>query len=608
MYAYVKILKVSIAFLFLSILFSKSNESQVLQSDLDSLNTLTKRSPERAIRYARELLDKIVPLKDFNYEYKINNTLGEIFLDLQMYGQAMFYFTESKLIRKRMGKPNAPWNSLNIGNVYYQQEKYIEAREYYHEALGIFNSFEHNRDNRVSGRKVSLSNLGRIEVKIKNYDKALNYFREALDVSRKSPRFLAFQKAQEKNDIVYEGNANGVAYQHSLISSLYTMWGQYDLAIEENQKADRILKYVIEKSEKNPSLKAAKKLMGSNLSLLAEINTKLGKFEEALIQSREATQLLKDWPYSFVDHMEVESEFYNAQEKLYLALASLDRGLKICDIEGLHIRKISLLQNKLNLLKANKLERSALDISEEMNRLTVKVQEERMASLFEGLEHKTDAILRKEQLSKAKEKQVLISSLLGALLIIMGIIALNLRNKKRFIDQRSRLVKRKKQLVDQELKNKENDLARMSAYIVSKNDLLNSIVSDLEYHTSLIENKKDRRLMTPLKKKISEKIDESADWDQFQIQFSLAYPDFIEKLTAQYSDLRSGDIKLCCYLKMNMNTKDIAQITGLSVRAIENKRYRLRKKLNLKTDISLEAFLHSSNSIINDQISGNGVA
>ena len=141
-----------------------------------------------------------------------------------------------------------------------------------------------------------------------------------------------------------------------------------------------------------------------------------------------------------------------------------------------------------------------------MNRLTVKVQKERMASLFEGFEHKTDAILRKEQLSKAKEKQVLISSLLGALLIVMGIIALNLRNKKMFIDQRSRLVKRKKQLVDQELKNKENDLARMSAYIVSKNDLLNSIVSDLEYHTSLIENKKDRRLMTPLKRKFLKKL------------------------------------------------------------------------------------------------------
>ena len=81
----------------------------------------------------------------------------------------------------------------------------------------------------------------------------------------------------------------------------------------------------------------------------------------------------------------------------------------------------------------------------------------------------------------------------------------------------------------------------------------------------------------------------------------------LQKLTAKYSDLRSGDIKLCCYLKMNMNTKDIAQITGLSVRAIENKRYRLRKKLILKTDISLEAFLHSTNNIISGNISGNGV-
>ena len=103
MYHYSNIVKVFIAFLLLSILFGKSSENKVLQSDIDSLNTLTKKSPERAIRYARELLDKLVPAKDFNYEYRINNTLGEIFLDLQMYGQAMSHFTESKLIRRRMG-------------------------------------------------------------------------------------------------------------------------------------------------------------------------------------------------------------------------------------------------------------------------------------------------------------------------------------------------------------------------------------------------------------------------------------------------------------------------------------------------------------------------
>ena len=104
--------------------------------------------------------------------------------------------------------------------------------------------------------------------------------------------------------------------------------------------------------------------------------------------------------------------------------------------------------------------------------------------------------------------------------------------------------------------------------------------------------------MRPLKKKILEKIDESADWDQFQLQFTSAYPEFIENLTSEYPLLRSGDIKLCCYLKMSMNTKEIAKVTGLSVRAIENKRYRLRKKLNLDTAVSLDSFIHSFNAAV----------
>ena len=144
-----------------------------------------------------------------------------------------------------------------------------------------------------------------------------------------------------------------------------------------------------------------------------------------------------------------------------------------------------------------------------------------------------------------------------------------------------------------ELKKKENDLIKMSTFIVSKNDLLSSIVKDLEYHISLIENKSDRKSLEPLKKRISDKIDDSADWDQFLTQFSTAYPDFIDFLTEKYPKLRSGDIKLCCYLKMNMNTKEIAKVSGLSVRAVENKRYRLRKKLELETDVILDSYIHS---------------
>ena len=597
-------------FVFLSFLVGKDEEGVIKKEMIDSLNVLSKKFPERAIRYSRDLLSMIDPNNLDVYEYKLHNALGEIYLDLGMYAQAMSSFTEAKVIRKKIGK-KSPWLILNIGNVYYQQEKYIKARESYYRALDIFNSFSKDRPNQVTGRKVSLSNLGRIEVKIKNYDKALSYFKEALDVAANNTQYRAFKKSAKQNKVLYPGTARGVAYQHYLISNLFLQWGKYDLALEEIRKTDDILKTIINKNslkKENPSIQNINLLMGKNYSLLTEINTLLKNYDVALEQSRMASQLLKKWPHAFVDHLQIESDYFASKEELYLALESLDRGLKICIFQGLDLKEIELLEKKKNLLKENNLERSALDIAESIINKKNMIQKERMRSLFEEIEHKSDLMLRKEQLSKAKGRQVLVSSLLGAVLIILGIVVLNLRNKKKFTDQNAEFMKREKERINDKLKNKENDLAHMSTYIVSKNDLLNSIINDLDYHTSLIENKKDRRLMVPLKKKISEKIDESADWDQFQVQFSSAYPKFIEKLTSQYSNLRSGDIKLCCYLKMNMNTKDIAQIAGLSVRAIENKRYRLRKKLNLSTDVSLESFLHSSNNVNKQQISGNGVS
>ena len=106
------------------------------------------------------------------------------------------------------------------------------------------------------------------------------------------------------------------------------------------------------------------------------------------------------------------------------------------------------------------------------------------------------------------------------------------------------------------MKVKENELINMSAYIVSKNDLLGSILNDIDYHTSLIENKNDRNIMKPLQKRIQGQIDESADWDQFQMQFSGAYPLFVGKLKEDFPDLKIADVKLCCYLKMRIKKRN----------------------------------------------------
>ena len=58
-----------------------------------------------------------------------------------------------------------------------------------------------------------------------------------------------------------------------------------------------------------------------------------------------------------------------------------------------------------------------------------------------------------------------------------------------------------------------------------------------------------------------------------------------------YPDLTPGDLRLAAYLKMNLSSKEIAPLLNISIRGIENKRYRLRKKLELPEDTNLTEFI-----------------
>ena len=51
------------------------------------------------------------------------------------------------------------------------------------------------------------------------------------------------------------------------------------------------------------------------------------------------------------------------------------------------------------------------------------------------------------------------------------------------------------------------------------------------------------------------------------------------------------DLKLCAYLRMNLSSKEIAQLENISVRGVEISRYRLRKKLQIPTETNLFDFL-----------------
>ena len=82
-----------------------------------------------------------------------------------------------------------------------------------------------------------------------------------------------------------------------------------------------------------------------------------------------------------------------------------------------------------------------------------------------------------------------------------------------------------------------------------------------------------------------------ADWNQFARHFDQIHSNFLSRLKERFPDLSSNDLKLCAYLKMNMTSKEIAQLMSITIKAVEVSRYRLRKKLQIPSDVALFDYL-----------------
>ncbi len=561
--------------------------------ELDSLRELRPISPDRAIRYARSILDSL-NVDDRDLESRVMHSLGEIYLEIGLPYLALTNFIDSN--NKSLAKSN-PWNSISIGNVYASQEHWFEAKNKYYQALDIFSRRSQEVINNINGKAVALNCLGNVEFNLKHYDDALVFYKEALDVRRGSAKYKAFQRSLSASSPSFIGAGISVAYQHRLLAKLYADWGIDEMALEQLYASDSLLAYESKSKINGDKINSINRrryvYLGNNHSLKMVIYARQNNFYKVSSESKSALKYLENIPVHLAEHKANIAEIKIIQDSLYAALESIDNALKICELNGLSVQEIKYLEKKIEILTLNNLDKSALDAFSILVDKKQVLSHDRMDMLLESLIYKSKYEKNRKKLKDARSRELFIILISGIIMLLFGIIVLSYRNRRRSANQKALIHKQARQLVESNLKIKESELIKMSANIVSKNDLLSSIDKDLAYHISLIDNKADRKVLDPLRTKIKNKIDDSADWENFQIQFSLAYPEFVDELVSSYDDLRSNDIKLCCYLKMSMNTKEIAMLTGLSVRAVENKRYRLRKKLKLDTDMSLESFIHS---------------
>ncbi len=134
---------------------------------------------------------------------------------------------------------------------------------------------------------------------------------------------------------------------------------------------------------------------------------------------------------------------------------------------------------------------------------------------------------------------------------------------------------------------KNAELATSAMHLVQKGELLSKLKADLSQLAKGLENEKAVSEIKKMIKVLGEDDKMDDDWEHFAQHFDKVHSDFVTVLKEKHPTVTANEIKLSAYLRMNLSTKEIAQLMNISTRGIEISRYRLRKKLALTTEVSL---------------------
>ncbi len=124
-------------------------------------------------------------------------------------------------------------------------------------------------------------------------------------------------------------------------------------------------------------------------------------------------------------------------------------------------------------------------------------------------------------------------------------------------------------------------------------ELISYVLQEQQRNAFLLELKERIATTEPdrLTRLIDHQLNQEDRWKYFVVLFERLHPTFFGRLQVAFPSLNAHDLRLIAMLKLNLSTKEISALLGISPQSANTARYRLRKRLDLPPDASLEAFL-----------------
>ena len=157
------------------------------------------------------------------------------------------------------------------------------------------------------------------------------------------------------------------------------------------------------------------------------------------------------------------------------------------------------------------------------------------------------------------------------------------------IKQNQQIKKLEQIRLEEQIQSKNRELTSTALHLMSKNEILHHIQEKIsQMNDKGVDMPQDA--YKEIKFVIADSLRMDEDWQVFKRHFTDVHPLFFEKLKLNYPDLTTDELKLCAYLKIQLSTKEIARLINVTIAAVNKRRNRLRKKLQLSPNEDFDGF------------------
>lgn len=151
------------------------------------------------------------------------------------------------------------------------------------------------------------------------------------------------------------------------------------------------------------------------------------------------------------------------------------------------------------------------------------------------------------------------------------------------LKQKERIEKLEKENLKIEIREKDKRLATITMAGLQKKSLLTSLRERFNHIYETADTTNYKSGIRSVVQLLDKQLENSEEWELLEEYYNNIYDGLLDRLKVKYPMLTTADMKLCVYIKLKLNNKEIADLLSISPRSVEMARYRLRKKMNLES-------------------------